>query len=59
VDYATFQSQKSKEDPALIDRRKRLLLRFLQRICSHPLLSAEHVLHRFLDPNTSWVGHIM
>lgn len=53
-DYAVKQG-KAKEDAALISRRKRMLQAFLNRIAKHPILSHEHVFHRFLDGDASWV----
>lgn len=32
-----------------------MLQKFLNRIASHPILSTEHVFHRFLDGEVSWV----
>ncbi|KAH7927855.1 hypothetical protein BV22DRAFT_1117956 [Leucogyrophana mollusca] len=52
-DYATKQA-KAKEDAAMIARRKRMLQTFLNRIARHPILSNEHVFHRFLDGEVSW-----
>ncbi|KAF8271595.1 hypothetical protein EI94DRAFT_1720139 [Lactarius quietus] len=45
---------KAREDAALIARRKRMLQTFLNRIARHPILSNEHVFHRFLDGEVSW-----
>jgi len=53
-DYAIKQS-KAKEDATMISRRKRMLQAFLNRIARHPILSNEHVFHRFLDSDVSWV----
>ena len=53
-DYAIKQT-KAKEDAALIARRKRMLQTFLNRVARHPILSNEHVFHRFLDGEVSWV----
>lgn len=53
-DYAIKQT-KAKEDAALIARRKRMLQTFLNRVARHPILSSEHVFHRFLDGEVSWV----
>lgn len=39
----------------MIARRKRMLQTFLNRIARHPILSNEHVFHRFLDGEVSWV----
>ncbi|RPD64304.1 hypothetical protein L226DRAFT_544894 [Lentinus tigrinus ALCF2SS1-7] len=52
-DYAVKQA-KAKEDTAMIARRKRMLQTFLNRIARHPILSNEHVFHRFLDGEVSW-----
>ncbi|KAF8141716.1 hypothetical protein EV363DRAFT_1443623 [Boletus edulis] len=52
-DYATKQA-KAKEDAAMIARRKRMLQTFLNRIARHPILSNEHVFHRFLEGEVSW-----
>ncbi|KAF5373330.1 hypothetical protein D9615_007447 [Tricholomella constricta] len=52
-DYAVKQA-KAKEDAAMIARRKRMLQTFLNRIARHPILSNEHVYHRFLDGEVSW-----
>lgn len=53
-DYAT-KPAKAKEDAGMIARRKRMLQTFLNRIGRHPILSNEHVFHRFLDGEVSWV----
>lgn len=55
-DYAVKQA-KAKEDAAMIARRKRMLQTFLNRIARHPILSNEHVFHRFLDGEVSWVSN--
>ncbi|TFY53623.1 hypothetical protein EVJ58_g9350 [Rhodofomes roseus] len=52
-DYAIKQA-KAKEDAAMIARRKRMLQTFLNRVARHPILSNEHVFHRFLDGEVSW-----
>jgi len=52
-DYAVKQA-KAKEDAAMIARRKRMLQTFLNRVSRHPILSNEHVFHRFLDGEVSW-----
>ena len=56
-EYAVKQA-KAKEDAAMIARRKRMLQTFLNRIARHPILSNEHVFHRFLDGEVSWVSSI-
>ena len=53
-DYAIKQA-KAREDVAMIARRKRMLQTFLNRIARHPILSNEHVFHRFLQGEVSWV----
>ncbi|CAE6454433.1 unnamed protein product [Rhizoctonia solani] len=52
-DYAIKQS-KAKEDASLIARRRRMLQVFLNRIARHPILSNDHVFHRFLERDISW-----
>lgn len=52
-DYAVKQA-KAKEDAPMIARRKRMLQTFLNRLARHPILSNEHVFHRFLDGEVSW-----
>ncbi|ORX58902.1 PX-domain-containing protein [Hesseltinella vesiculosa] len=54
-DYAHVHSQsRFKDEQALIEKRKRMLQRFLQRILDHPVLSREHVFHQFLQPHIVW-----
>ena len=53
-DYAIKQA-KAREDVAMIARRKRMLQAFLNRVARHPILSNEHVFHRFLQGEVSWV----
>lgn len=53
-DYAAKQG-KAKEDATMISRRKRMLQVFLNRLARHAILSTEHVFHRFLDRDVSWV----
>ena len=38
----------------MIEKRKRMLERFLQRLLDHPVLSREHVIHQFLQPHILW-----
>ncbi|KIY52841.1 sorting nexin-41 [Fistulina hepatica ATCC 64428] len=52
-DYAVKQN-KAKEDATMIAQRKRMLQTFLNRIARHPILSNEHVFHRFVDGEVSW-----
>ena len=40
----------------MIEKRKRMLERFLKRVADHPILNQEHVFHRFLDNNHTWVN---
>lgn len=42
----------------MISQRKRMLQAFLNRIAKHPILSNEHVFHRFLDGEASWVRRL-
>ncbi|KAI8377580.1 uncharacterized protein BYT42DRAFT_349257 [Radiomyces spectabilis] len=54
-EYAYVQRRMTDEQP-LIDKRKRLLQRFLQRLAAHPTLCREHILHLFLDPDILWAN---
>ncbi|KAF9956557.1 Sorting nexin, cytoplasm-to-vacuole targeting pathway/endosomal sorting [Mortierella alpina] len=51
--YANIQN-KSKEDAAMVEKRKRMLQKFLNRLAKHEILSYEHVFHRFLETGVSW-----
>ncbi|KAF9409786.1 Sorting nexin, cytoplasm-to-vacuole targeting pathway/endosomal sorting [Podila epigama] len=51
--YANIQN-KSKEDAAMVEKRKRMLQKFLNRLAKHEILSYEHVFHRFLEAGVSW-----
>ncbi|KAJ3190966.1 Sorting nexin, cytoplasm-to-vacuole targeting pathway/endosomal sorting, partial [Irineochytrium annulatum] len=48
ADYAA-RPGKAKDDPKIIETRKKTLQSFLNRVAAHPVLGREHVLHRFLD----------
>jgi hypothetical protein len=39
----------------MIEKRKRMLQSFLNRILNHSKLGSEHVFHRFLESGVSWV----
>ncbi|KAJ1926640.1 Sorting nexin, cytoplasm-to-vacuole targeting pathway/endosomal sorting, partial [Tieghemiomyces parasiticus] len=51
--YAVLQSR-TKDEPGMIARRKRMLQTFLNRLVRHPILASEHILHRFLEPGVAW-----
>ncbi|KAJ1934489.1 Sorting nexin, cytoplasm-to-vacuole targeting pathway/endosomal sorting, partial [Kickxella alabastrina] len=51
--YAVLQ-KRAKEDQYIIGRRKRMLEHFLNHLVEHPILSSEHILHRFLENGASW-----
>ncbi|RUS23136.1 PX domain-containing protein [Endogone sp. FLAS-F59071] len=51
-DYATMQ--RVKDDIVMIEKRKRMLQSFLNRVAQHPDLSYDHVFHRFLETSVSW-----
>ncbi|KAI9597522.1 hypothetical protein BDF19DRAFT_435338 [Syncephalis fuscata] len=53
TDYATKQSR-AKEDMRIIEKRKRMLGSFLNRLVTHPILSTEHTLHQFLNVDEDW-----
>lgn len=46
---------KDNNDMSMIDKRKRMLGRFLSRIIVHPVLSQEHIFHRFIYGTESWI----
>ncbi|KAF9905671.1 Sorting nexin, cytoplasm-to-vacuole targeting pathway/endosomal sorting, partial [Lobosporangium transversale] len=51
--YANIQN-KSKEDAVIVEKRKRMLQKFLNRLAKHEILSYEHIFHRFLEPDVAW-----
>jgi len=54
ADYAAAP-RKATEDVSIIDHRKRMLQSFLNRLTQHPILRRDHVVHRFLTGDASWV----
>ncbi|KAG1466308.1 hypothetical protein G6F46_008170 [Rhizopus delemar] len=53
VDYATLQA-KIKDDLPMIEKRKRMLQTFLNRVAKHPELGKDHVFHQFLESTVTW-----
>ncbi|KAI8575809.1 hypothetical protein K450DRAFT_260007 [Umbelopsis ramanniana AG] len=53
TDYAAIQKS-VKDDVVMIEKRKRMLQSFLNRILNHGKLGSEHVFHRFLESGVSW-----
>ncbi|KAI8328976.1 hypothetical protein BC941DRAFT_385112 [Chlamydoabsidia padenii] len=53
VDYAALQTR-VKDDLATVEKRKRMLQTFLNRVAKHPILGRDHVFHRFLESGVSW-----
>ncbi|KAI9281395.1 hypothetical protein BC943DRAFT_282404 [Umbelopsis sp. AD052] len=53
TDYAAIQKS-VKDDVVMIEKRKRMLQSFLNRILNHSKLGSEHVFHRFLESGVSW-----
>ncbi|KAI8320246.1 hypothetical protein GQ54DRAFT_263891 [Martensiomyces pterosporus] len=51
--YAVLQ-KRAKEDQYIIERRKRMLEHFINHLVEHPILSSEHIVHRFLENGVSW-----
>ncbi|KAG0165718.1 Sorting nexin, cytoplasm-to-vacuole targeting pathway/endosomal sorting [Apophysomyces sp. BC1034] len=51
VDYAALRS---KDDKALVEKRKRMLQTFLNRLAKHPELGKDHHFHQFLESNVLW-----
>jgi len=54
ADYAAAP-RKATEDVTIIDHRKRMLQSFLNRLAQHAILRRDHVVHRFLTGDASWV----
>ncbi|RCI03328.1 Autophagy-protein 20 [Rhizopus stolonifer] len=52
--FSDYTTHKQKDDTTIIEKRKRMLERFLKRIADHPILHQEHIFHRFLDGNHTW-----
>lgn len=53
VDYAALQTR-VKDDLPMVEKRKRMLQTFLNRVAKHPELGNDHVFHRFLESGVSW-----
>ncbi|KAI8063533.1 hypothetical protein BC940DRAFT_327364 [Gongronella butleri] len=53
MDYAALQTR-VKDDLAMVEKRKRMLQTFLNRLAKHPVLSHDHVFHRFLESGVPW-----
>ncbi|RCH78200.1 Autophagy-protein 20, partial [Rhizopus stolonifer] len=53
VDYAAL-STRVRDDLPMVEKRKRMLQTFLNRVAKHPELGKEHVFHRFLESHTAW-----
>ncbi|KAI9492119.1 hypothetical protein BDB00DRAFT_830303 [Zychaea mexicana] len=53
VDYAALQTR-VKDDLPMVEKRKRMLQTFLNRVANHPELGLDHVFHRFLESGVAW-----
>ncbi|ORX47512.1 hypothetical protein DM01DRAFT_1327116 [Hesseltinella vesiculosa] len=53
MDYAALQTR-VKDDIAMVEKRKRMLQTFLNRVAKHPVLNHDHVFHRFLESGVPW-----
>ncbi|KAI8391209.1 uncharacterized protein BYT42DRAFT_556040 [Radiomyces spectabilis] len=53
VDYAALQTR-LRDDLFMIEKRKRMLQTFLNRVAKHPDLGRDHVFHRFLESGVQW-----
>ncbi|KAL0076885.1 hypothetical protein J3Q64DRAFT_1769646 [Phycomyces blakesleeanus] len=53
VDYAALQTR-VKDDLSMVEKRKRMLQTFLNRVAKHPQLGHDHVFHRFLENGVAW-----
>jgi hypothetical protein len=43
----------------IIEKRKRMLGSFLNRVATHPILSTEHIFHQFIDANVIWASKMI
>lgn len=43
----------------MVEKRKRMLQTFLNRVAKHPELGKDHVFHRFLETGVSWVSVLL
>ncbi|KAI3641807.1 hypothetical protein MIR68_000076 [Amoeboaphelidium protococcarum] len=50
--YATLKMKKAAEDSEIVEVRKKMLQSFLRKVNEHPVLSKEHLFHRFLEQGT-------
>ena len=48
-------NKKPRDDVVMIEKRKRMLQSFLNRVVEHPILSYQHLFHRFLEEDRPWV----
>lgn len=42
----------------MVEKRKRMLQTFLNRVAKHPELGRDHVFHRFIESGVVWVSPI-
>ncbi|KAI7865712.1 hypothetical protein BDF14DRAFT_1822542 [Spinellus fusiger] len=55
IDYAALQTR-VRDDWCRIEKRKRMLQTFLNRVARHPELGRHHVFHEFLDSTKRWAN---
>ncbi|KAG0227975.1 hypothetical protein B0O80DRAFT_414154 [Mortierella sp. GBAus27b] len=55
--YANIQKKKN-EESLFVEKRIRLLDKFLDRLVKHEILSYEHIVHRFLEPEVIWSDYL-
>ncbi|KAI8373172.1 uncharacterized protein BYT42DRAFT_579445 [Radiomyces spectabilis] len=53
VDYSLLQTR-MKKDADVVEKRKRMLQAFLNRLARHPELGHNHTFHQFLDSDVVW-----
>jgi len=55
TEYAIKQG-KAKDNPKIIEKRKRMLQVFLNRLGKHPVFASLHIFHVFLEPG-NWLEY--
>lgn len=53
IEYATGSS-KNQKDSKMVEKRKRMLQRFLNRLKNHPVFSNLHIIHLFIQTGSQW-----
>ncbi|ORX58453.1 hypothetical protein BCR36DRAFT_317831 [Piromyces finnis] len=52
IEYATGSGKNQKD--TMVEKRKRMLQTFLNRLRNHPVFSCMHIVHLFIQPGAQW-----